>query len=344
MHVDKKWIKQRPHFLAENLAKTMDVTVLYARANKRHALRPESQINHKAWPIFQIPFRHIKTLSNFNQAILLLQYLLWIVLIRPTHVLVPLPDMYSKVFKYFGIRVIYDCMDDVLGFSCTSSFNAFRKEKEATLCTDAFKIVTSSHNLARKIENRHGRRPDIVIRNAFNGSVKKIIHYKKQEKTVLAYFGTISHWFDFEKLMPLLEELDVELSLAGPCEVKIPENLHIKYHGILPHKALDAFVEKADILIMPFIINELILSVDPVKLYEYINFGKPIISVKYPEVERFAEFCEFYSTSEELRDAIYTASGNRKYSERQRLAFLSENTWPHRARAFLSIITNNDNP
>lgn len=49
-----------------------------------------------------------------------------------------------------------------------------------------------------------------------------------------------------------------------------------------------------DCLIMPFILNDIISDVDPVKLYEYISMGKNIISVKYREVKRFEKFVYFY--------------------------------------------------
>ena len=48
---------------------------------------------------------------------------------------------------------------------------------------------------------------------------------------------------------------------------------------------------------MPFILNELIESVDPVKLYEYINFEKNIICIKYDEILRFKDFVYFYNTA-----------------------------------------------
>ena len=41
---------------------------------------------------------------------------------------------------------------------------------------------------------------------------------------------------------------------------------------------------------MPFKLNDIIRDVDPVKLYEYISMGKPVISVYYKEVNQFRDF------------------------------------------------------
>ena len=46
-------------------------------------------------------------------------------------------------------------------------------------------------------------------------------------------------------------------------------------------------------MIMPFKLNELVKSVDPVKLYEYINYNKPIISIFYQEIKRYSQLCGF---------------------------------------------------
>jgi hypothetical protein len=84
---------------------------------------------------------------------------------------------------------------------------------------------------------------------------------------------------------------------------------------------------------MPFQVTPLIESVDPVKLYEYINFGKPILSVYYDEIARFAPFVHFYRSHDEALDIISqlaAAKIGRKYSEIEREAFLSANSWMER--------------
>ena len=83
------------------------------------------------------------------------------------------------------------------------------------------------------------------------------------------------------------------------------------------------------------------LSVDPVKLYEYVYFGKPIVSVWYPEIARFEPFVEFYRTADELVEVLKRVSTEgycRKYTERQRLQFLAENSWDRRAEAVRDIL------
>ena len=85
---------------------------------------------------------------------------------------------------------------------------------------------------------------------------------------------------------------------------------------------------------------DIIKSVDPVKLYEYINFNKNIICLKYEEVERFEPFVYFYNNFEDFKAIINHLKENNslKYSQTERLDFLQQNTWKERCRFIKNIL------
>ena len=91
---------------------------------------------------------------------------------------------------------------------------------------------------------------------------------------------------------------------------------------------------------MPFQDNQIIESVDPVKLYEYINFNKDILSVEYDEIERFNSFVHFYKTYEnyiaQLRELMQAKSV--KYTDADRKEFLEKNSWLERVREVNSLL------
>jgi hypothetical protein len=108
------------------------------------------------------------------------------------------------------------------------------------------------------------------------------------------------------------------------------------------HDALYDSVSDADCLIMPFVVNEIIESVDPVKLYEYINFQKNILCVEYPEIKRFDSFVYFYSDYESYKQQIthLMRSNVRKYTEEERRAFLQSNNWASRVSVIETLLEN----
>ena len=124
-------------------------------------------------------------------------------------------------------------------------------------------------------------------------------------------------------------------------EFKRVECSQINYEGIVEHSKLYMFIQDYDCLIIPFIVNEIIKAVDPVKLYEYIAFGKCIISVYYEELEFFKEFVYFYTTHEEYHNLIEDLMQKGfppKYNIRQQKKFLIENSWEERYKQILEAI------
>lgn len=78
-----------------------------------------------------------------------------------------------------------------------------------------------------------------------------------------------------------------------------------------------------------FYLTDVVQSVDPVKLYEYIFLDKPIVCVRYPEIERFAPYVEFYETKDQFNAAIQRllTTGSQSIHGRQADIFLEKNTW-----------------
>ena len=82
-----------------------------------------------------------------------------------------------------------------------------------------------------------------------------------------------------------------------------------------------------------FKLNDIIRDVDPVKLYEYISMGKPVISVYYKEVNQFRDFVFFYHSPDELIrivDALMQKEMKQKYNYKNQQEFLKENNWEKR--------------
>ena len=344
MHVDVRWIKQRPHFLSEGLSDVFDVTVAYSRANRRRALLRSADLGVARWPIFRFPVRRNPVSWMLDRLMLAIQYALLLLVIRPHVIVVPFPDLMSRVITLCGAKIIYDCMDDAVAVFKHRGLRNRIAAAERALCRAATSIIASSAHLARTLEARHWVQGVRVIRNAFNGHILEPAGLRTMPASDrvlrLGYFGTISHWFDFETLESALAATGSECYVVGPLEVEFPASERIHYQGIVPHNELLNFSRSVDILIMPFTVTDLIFSVDPVKIYEYINFDIPIICIHYPEVDRFEKFCFFYSDTHELITAIETARQGKKYSDRDRREFLSANSWQNRIDELAEVIRN----
>lgn len=351
MNVDWNWIKQRPQFIAEGLSSSFEVSILYRYKYNRKGLTADNQAhNYKLSRIYTIPFiNKQKTLKRINDWIIKCWINLLIRLTKPDLVYVTNPEHIAGVPSSYAGKIAYDCMDYHSAFIEDNMERKQLIEFERELVNRADLIVVSSDKLKANLTQNYqldGLSKRIsVVRNGYNGEVLDNVlesETDKKEKFSLAYIGTISHWFDFDALRYSLEQLpNIEYWIIGPqSKVSVLEHPRIKYFGSVEHTKLYNFIKDANSLIMPFQLNDIVEAVDPVKLYEYINFNKNIISIRYDEVERFEDFVYFYNTKDEFVEAIRNIqlSDGIKYSFDKRITFLKHNTWKSRVKQLVDLI------
>lgn len=343
MHVGWNWIKQRPHFIAEELSNDFDMTIISEYSYRTKKVDSSSSLNSniKIKEFYKIPlfdhFRFTETINNIYRKIF---YSYWIRKEKPDYMYVMTPAAVKYLPSDFdGVKLVYDCMDDMLEFSDNEKIKAYTYELEKKLIDKADYVLASSEHLKDVLIKRYELvNPPIVVRNAYNGNIKELNKSVDNNKLnfEMCYFGTIAEWFNFDYIINVLNEIDnLEILLIGPLQsgTVIPQHERIKYIGSVEHKYLEEKTKDVDAFIMPFVVNDLIESVDPVKIYEYINFGKNILCVRYNEVLRFNDFVYFYDDYESFKSQILTMMSNRelKYSSKDRIDFLKENTWEYRA-------------
>src|SRR5262249_1705807 len=85
------------------------------------------------------------------------------------------------------------------------------------------------------------------------------------------------------------------------------------------------------VCLIPFKINKTTKATDPVKVYEYLSAGKPVVSVALPELESFNDLVYIGRDRDDFLDQLDTAVAEQdpRLRERRR-AFAARNTWAHR--------------
>ena len=370
MSVDWNWIAQRPHFLALELDKYFDVTVAYPR----FLYRPWKGQEHVKAPgkclgVPQIPFQER---SNVLRDLGTLVFRGYVGNLNSYDFVWLGTPMFARLLpKGYSGTVIYDYMDDIAALQSDSSVAEYVKKAHRKLLVRADHIFVTSDYLMSGLEKKY-RKKASLLRNAFRdqstadgsrkrksiskkdflenystANVKKNRSGKKEpEKTGdrirLGYVGTISAWMDFKLLLDSLDRFSkIEYHLWGPAGISIPVHERIFYHNVIEHDQIEDAVNGLDCLIMPFIVNQVVLAVDPVKLYEYISFGKNIISVHYPEVARFEPYIWFYESEKEFFELLQDLIINKlkiKYDRKMQQAFLAENSWNERGQEAARVL------
>jgi len=346
MHVDWRWIKQRPHFIAEGLSKHYDVTVVHFCS--KHFLFREydiSDYNLNILPALRLPFYQNKIIYALNREYIRIYFKFLIKKYNPDFIWITFPQLYDYIPSNLDCKIIYDCMDLPTGFDFPDYFNSKILDLEERLVNSASLVLTSSDYLFKRLNSKYQCKDKLfLIRNAFSGEIISDHTEKKPGKPYkIGYVGTISRWIDFQIIEKTLDKIkDIEYHFIGPVELKnILNDDRIKFYGSIEHKELYNYVKNFDYLIVPFEIDEKIKAADPGKIYGYINFNKPIISIYYEELDYFSSFLYFYNNVEELLNLIkkmINTGFKRKYSNAERIKFLKENSWDTRMEIIIRYL------
>lgn len=349
-HIDWGWIKQRPQFLAEALTQHFDLSVMYMYQNRnRQNLQKRTDEKISATPLYTIPFfSRIKPLRVINNLFMRVQFSRKLKSTKAEYVFLTYPDQIKLIPKWYSGKILYDCMDDHVAMVADIR-KAYIGECEKELTAKADAIFVSSENLSRKIIKKYEiaqKEKVSVVRNGYNGNVFDVEQNfgKKSDAFTVSYIGTVSHWFDFDNILKSLEDFKhLKYKIIGPIEpgFQLPNSDRIEFVGTVEHDRLYDEIKNTDALIMPFKINEIIESVDPVKLYEYINYNMNILSVRYDEILRFDKFVYFYNSYDEFKTALslmFEATCV-KYTQQERLDFLNQSNWKSRAEQIAEILS-----
>ncbi len=351
MHVDWNWIKQRPHYLAELINNTYDVKILYDKSYKKNRLSVNTKVKDlKVIPFFRIPgeysYKFIRKINTIRRKIKIkfedikdYNDILWI----------SYPTMVDSIPRNYKGKIIYDCMDDHVAMASTKA-RQIVEDSEKKLVSIADIILFSSEQLKKSLCEKYKiTKKTFIVRNGFISSdfIKSDVYHVDTNKINLCYFGTVSTWFDWNTINYALNQINnLIVHVIGPVN-NVPSNLNnsrIIFHGPIDHDKLRDYVQEMDCFIMPFIINDIILAVDPVKLYEYILFEKNIIVPLYPEIKRFSKYVRFYSTKEEFVEQIQDLKKSDfqlTYSKNEAYSFLVTNSWKARTEQIDKLIKDN---
>ena len=261
-------------------------------------------------------------------------------------------------------HLIYDCMDDIAGFSNTDRFVLDLEDDMVESC-DAL-IVTSE----ALFEKYHGVRLPRLIRNAANiehfspGGNDRLTRFRQNLPSLslrssdaesvegslinVGYVGAIADWFDAELVRSVAaSEPDFRIHLCGEVSSRkvnqvLEDADNVFLYGEIPYVDVPTFLERMDVLVIPFRIIPIIESCDPVKFYEYSAVGKPTVATCLPELERASDLVFFASTPDEFARQIRNACEKGQDPDFQdRLKnYASQNTWTQRCDDLVDLLRN----
>ena len=203
-----------------------------------------------------------------------------------------------------------------------------RRRAVARMLADVDWLVAVTEGVLHSYR-RHGGYlgPAIVSRNGcdaafFFGVLGQLSQQQASSaghRQVAIYQGGINARVDFELLDGLVQLLpEWEFWLCGVADDSIPAWMHLKsrpnvrHFGALDPTAFAMRMCQATVGLIPFHQDDLIRVSLPLKAYEYVACGLPVVSVPIDALNAEPELFTFASTAAEFASAIRTAAGTRR--------------------------------
>ncbi|MFX1536072.1 MAG: glycosyltransferase family 4 protein [Promethearchaeota archaeon] len=218
-----------------------------------------------------------------------------------------------QLAKRLNIPFVYYLLDELDTLVPYKSFQFLAKALMCTILRDADSVVVINEQL-RDTVIRLGADPrrTYTVRagidshnfnpNGDRATIRKQYGIKMTD-LVLFFMGTV---FDFSGIKEVALDLakikkqnpNIKLLIAG--QIRTPElqkeldeiretfdlHDHFIFAGRQPYYKIPLFLGAADICLLPAYVNEVMCNVVPIKMYEYLASGKPVISTKLPGIIR----------------------------------------------------------
>jgi hypothetical protein len=207
---------------------------------------------------------------------------------KPTLLVIGKPSVLALAVlnRFKGFKSVYDAMDDFPAFYSGFSCLAMRWREQQLV-----RRVTSVLASSTALKQRWGDvRADVqLVHNGLDANVLPAprSYVAVREKKVLGYVGTIAAWFDWDWVIALAKARPTDaVRLIGPMFSPVPAALprNIEMLPSRNHQEALLAIQDFDVGLIPFKKNDLTVSVDPIKYYEYRALGLPVISTDFGEM------------------------------------------------------------
>lgn len=263
---------------------------------------------------FILPFHDFPLVRKINSFLLLAQLKKMIakhhftnpILLTSSVIIEPIAD------KLGATSISYVCLDDFTlfngAFKCINELEKKLLEKVDCYFAISDKLLDSrlpskgrSYFLPQGADFEH-------FNNIASNSVQRLEHISHP---IIGFFGLIAPWVNLNLIKSsALAYPDFSFVIIGKNEVKLDLLLDLKnvyYLGEVAYSNLPEYAKEFDVGLIPFEVNDLTISANPLKLLEYFSLGLPVVATDLPEIRKFNNWVLIAKSEKEFVEMIKVA-------------------------------------
>ncbi|MGF6953418.1 hypothetical protein QF028_005923 [Neobacillus sp. B4I6] len=257
------------------------------------------------------------------------------------------------LFNKIHATKIFDAYDD---WSLSPLFQSKKRHikyinKGYDLAKDIADIITTNTDyMKEKFDRTNGA--VFVINNTSSLECQdieipqKVIQKNNGTQTV-GYIGNIHERIDLNILENLLtsfpktnfEFIGKNDYSSDEINILISKYKNIKLSGPVPYSMLPKYIVNFDACIVPHIVSKYTLSQDSMKIYDFLTFGKPIVSTSIPPTDKLSDLIYIANSPEEFISQLKLAL-NEKDTRlvKNRINYMKQNNWESKAKYIFSLL------
>jgi glycosyltransferase involved in cell wall biosynthesis len=206
---------------------------------------------------------------------------------------------------------VYHCADD---YAHVRGFPPGLPRLEAELCRRADLVIATSQTLCQ--ERRHFNPATYWVPNGadvehFSERTDPALELRNTARPIVGFVGGLSEWVDLALVGDLARARPSwSFVLVGPASIDtsaIRDLPNVQILGPRPYVHLPAYLAAMDVALIPFKHNPLTYHADPIKAYEYLAAGLPVVATDLPALRRLAEVVRLADSAAEFLAAVDAA-------------------------------------
>ncbi|MBM3862119.1 MAG: glycosyltransferase family 1 protein [Verrucomicrobia bacterium] len=236
----------------------------------------------------------------------------------------------------------YDCCDELTDLP--TKLAGIIREHEDRLLAKAQVVFATSESLLRSLSARHAYVhliPNGADAAHFARAATELLPCPPElsalPRPIIGFIGAVQHWVDVT-LLAEAARLRPQWSwvVIGGVHKDVSclsglANVHLL--GPKPYAALPSYLRQMCVGLVPFELCPIALAADPIKVYEYLAAGKPVVATAIPRLEVFGDAVRIARNVEEFVTQIQRAlAEDSPEAGRRRRELASAHSWEQRTR------------
>ncbi len=262
-----------------------------------------------------------------------------------------LPELSGVAGEALRVAVI---MDYAPGGASLMGRSAAELEAQTAANCDAADVICATSHAVRELLASQGRDSELLA-FGFPGDLADAFdradpppEYASLPRPLLGYTGGIDDRLDFDLLVRLADRfregslvfvgaVSPRLSPQGHAALASRPNIHLL--GPRPRPQLPAYIRYLDVALMPYADSTWIRHAAPLKLWEYLYAGPPIVGTGAQDLRRYPPpLVNYAETGDVAVQMVERAAADRATGRDERRAFALENTWEDRANQLDALV------